>query len=217
MKVDDAGSSNPYNPLIIQDSGELREKFVEHMQEMFEKLKRGETQPVYQIGAQAFTLEEWDKFLENFDEAQEAIRAALEEETGHPMTEPESTSITEEPEEMSLFSLAAKSTICSHPSAWYQKLTQKEKAEAIKENALKSAEAQEAIVSSEAEGAKRKADEEAAILAEEAAMAEAAEAAIAETAEGVPVIQHAEEVSSQIPSWKSDQDLEARLALLLAE
>ena len=217
MKVDDAGSSNPYNPLIIQDSGELREKFVERMQEMFEKLKRGETQPVYQIGAQAFTLEEWDKFLENFDEAQEAIRAALEEETGHPMTEPESTSITREPEEISLFSLAAKSTICSHPSAWYQKLRQKEKAEAIEENTLKSAEAQEAIVSSEAEGVKRKADEEAAVLAEAAAMAEAAEAAITETAEGVPIIQHAEEVSSQIPSWKSEQDLEARLALLLAE
>lgn len=217
MKVNDAGSSNPYNSLIIQDSGELREKFVEHMQEMFEKLKRGETQPVYQIGAQAFTLEEWDKFLENFDEAQEAIRAALEEETGHPMTEPESTSITEEPEEMSLFSLAAKSTICSHPSAWYQKLTQKEKAEAIQENTLKSAEAQEAIVSSEAEGAKRKADGVAAELAEKAAIAEAAEAAVTETAEAAPVSQHAEEVSSQIPSRKSEQDLEARLALLFAE
>ena len=217
MKVDDAGSSNPYNPLIIQDSGELREKFVEHMQEMFEKLKRGETQPVYQIGAQSFTLEEWDKFLKNFDEAQEAIRAALEEETGHPMTEPESTSITEEPEEMSLFSLAAKSTICSHPSAWYQKLTQKEKAEEIQENALKSAEAQEAIVSSEAEGAKRKADEEAAIMAEKTAMAEAAEATITETAESAPVVQHTEEVSSQIPPRKPEQDLDALLALLLAE
>ena len=217
MKVDDAGSSTPYNPLIIQDSGELREKFVERMQEMFEKLKRGETQPVYQIGAQAFTLEEWDKFLENFDEAQEAIRAALEEETGHPMTEPESTSITEEPEEMSLFSLAAKSTICSHPSAWYQKLRQKEKAEAIQENTLKSAEAQEAIVSSEAEGAKRKADETATELAEKAAIAEAEEAAITETSETVPVIQHAEEVSSQIPSRKSEPDLDALLALLLAE
>ena len=217
MKVDDAVSSNPYDSLIIKDSGELREKFIEHMQEMFEKLKRGETQPVYQIGAQAFTLEEWDKFLENFDEAQEAIRAALEEETGHPMTEPESTSITEEPEELSLFSLAAKSTICSHPSAWYQKLTQKEKAEAIQENTLKSAEAQEAIVSSEAEGAKRKADEAAAELVEKAAIAEAAEAAITETAEGVPVTPHTEEVSSQIPSWKSEQDLDARLALLFAE
>ena len=217
MKVDDASSSNPYNPLIIKDSGELREKFVEHMQEMFEKLKRGEIQPVYQIGAQAFTLEEWDKFLENFDEAQEAIRAALEEETGHPMTEPESTSITEEPEEMSLFSLAAKSTICSHPSVWYQKLTQKEKAEAIQENTLKSAEAQEAIVSSETEGAKRKADEEAAILAEKATMAEAAEAAITETAEAAPVIQHAAEVSTQVPPRKSEQDMDALLALLLAE
>ena len=217
MKVNDAGSSNPYNPLIIQDSGELREKFVEHMQEMFEKLKRGETQPTYQIGAQAFTLEEWDKFLENFDEAQEAIRAALEEETGHPMTEPESTSITKEPEELSLMSLAAKSTIHSHPSAWYQKLTQKEKAEAIQENALKSAEAQEAIVSSEAEGAKRKADETATELAEKAAIAEAEEAAITETSETVPVIQHTEEVSSQIPSRKSEQDTDALLALLLAE
>ncbi len=56
--MNNAGSAAVYEPIIIKDSTELREKFVEHMQEMFDKLKRGETQPVYQIGAQAFTLEE---------------------------------------------------------------------------------------------------------------------------------------------------------------
>lgn len=161
MKIDNSVSTNPYDSLIIKDSKQLREKFIEHMQEMFDKLERGETQPVYQIGAQAFTLDEWDKFLANFDEAQEAIRAALEEETGHQLTEPETTSITKEPDEVSLLSLASKSTICSHPSTWYQNLKQKEKAEAIKKDELRSAQAQEAIVSSEAEGAGRKADKEA--------------------------------------------------------
>lgn len=161
MKVNDATGTNPYDSIIIEDSGELHEKFAEHMQEMFDKLKRGETQPVYQIGAQAFTVDEWEKFLDNFDEAQEAIRAALEEETGKAMTEPESTSIAREPDEISLQSLAAKSTICSHPSTWYQNLEQKEKAEAIQKDALKSAEAQEAIASSEAEGSGRKAEREA--------------------------------------------------------
>lgn len=161
MKIDNTVNPSPYDSLIIKDSKQLRETFVKHMQEMFDKLERGETQPVFQIGAQAFTLDEWEKFLANFDEAQEAIRAALEEETGHQLTKPESTSILKEPDEASLLSLTAKSTICSHPSAWYQNLEQKEKAEAIKENALKSAQAQKAIVSSEAEGAERKAKKEA--------------------------------------------------------
>lgn len=158
MKIDNTASSNLYDTVIIKDSKKLHEMFTEHMQEMFDKLERGATQPVYQIGGQAFTIDEWDKFLANFDEAQEAIRIALEEETGQQLTEPESTSITKEPDEVSLLSLAAKSTICSHPSAWYQNLEQKEKAEAIEKDALRSAQAQEAIVSAEAEGAGRKAD-----------------------------------------------------------
>lgn len=158
MKIDGNASSKPHSSLIIEDSKELRKTFIEHMQEMFDKLEHGETQPVYQIGGQAFTLEEWEKFLANFDEAQEAVRAALEEETGHRLTEPESTSITKDPDEISLMSLAAKSTICSHPSTWYQNLEQKEKAEAIEKDAQKSARAQEAIASAEAEGAGRKAD-----------------------------------------------------------
>lgn len=201
MKVNSTDSSNPYNPLIIKDSGELRETFVEHMQEMFDKLERGETQPVFQIGAQAFTLEEWDKFLKNFDEAQDAVREALEEETGHPLTEPESTSIMEEPEEKSLLDLAAKSTICSHPSAWYRNLEQKERAEAIKKDELQSARAQEAIVSSGAEGAKRKADDDV-----------------------IPVLSHAEAAASTVASSASsvssentEADLDELLALLLAE
>lgn len=161
MKIGDAGSVNPYDSIIIRDSDKLHEKFAEHMQEMSDKLKRGETQPLYQIGAQSFTLEEWDRFLENFDEAQKAIRQALEEETGEAMSEPESTSILKESDEISLQALASKSTICSHPSSWYQNLEQKKKAEAIKEDALKSARAQEAIISSETEGSERKAENDA--------------------------------------------------------
>lgn len=160
MKIGNAGSVNPYDSIIIKNSDKLHEKFAEHMQEMFDKLKRGETQPLYQIGAQSFTLEEWDRFLENFDEAQEAIRQALEEETGEAMTEPDSTSIMKESDEISLQALASKSTICSHPSSWYQNLEQKEKAEAIKEDALESARAQEAIASSETEGSDRKAEKQ---------------------------------------------------------
>lgn len=161
MKIDNSVNAGPYDSLIIKDSKKLRETFVKHMQEMFDKLEHGETQPIIQIGAQAFTMDEWEKFLANFDEAQDAVRAALEEETGHRLTEPESTSILKEPDEASLMSLTARSTICTHPSAWYQKLEQKEKAEAIQKDAQKSAQAQDAIVSAEAEGAERKAKKEA--------------------------------------------------------
>ncbi len=153
-----ADSTEEPEPIILDDSKKLHEKFEQHMKEMHEKLKNGETQPLYQIGAQAFTVEEWDKFLANFDTAQEAIRAALEARTGEPSTEPEKTGVTTmEADEPSLEALVARSTICSYPSAEYAKLEQAEKAQAIKENAQKAAEAADAIQSAEAESAEKKA------------------------------------------------------------
>ncbi len=153
-----ADSTKEFAPIILNDSQKLHETFVQHIKEMHQKLKNGETQPLYQIGAQSFTLEEWDKFLANFDTAQEAIRAALEAQNGEPSTEPKKTGITAiEADEPSLEALVARSTICSYPSVEYARLEQAEKAQAIKENAEKAAEASEAVQSAEPEGAEKKA------------------------------------------------------------
>lgn len=85
--------------LTLEDE-ELRQVMLDKMQELREKIRRGELIPSFQIGSQSFTIEKWDKFLEKFDDVQEELREQLREETGsteHP-TEPEYTGIVE-PEE----------------------------------------------------------------------------------------------------------------------
>lgn len=51
-----------------------REQILEKMEEMAQNIKRGTIQPKFQIGAQAFTVKEWEKFLEKFDAAEEALQ-----------------------------------------------------------------------------------------------------------------------------------------------
>lgn len=61
-----------------KESLSLMEQIKEKMQEIYDKLQNGDTETKFQIGNQEFTLKEWDNFLEKFDSAQDAIRAALE-------------------------------------------------------------------------------------------------------------------------------------------
>ncbi len=53
----------------------LREK----SEEILEKLRKGETEVSYQIGAESYTEKEWDKLMEKFDDIQEDVRRKMEE------------------------------------------------------------------------------------------------------------------------------------------
>ena len=53
----------------------LREK----CEEILEKLRNGETEVSYQIGAESYTEKEWDKLLKKFDDIQEDVRRKMEE------------------------------------------------------------------------------------------------------------------------------------------
>lgn len=53
----------------------LREK----REEILEKLRNGETEISYQIGAESYTEKEWDKLLKKFDDIQEDVRRKMEE------------------------------------------------------------------------------------------------------------------------------------------
>lgn len=53
----------------------LREK----MEEILEKIKSGDTEPTYRIGAQTFTEKEWEEFLERFDSVEDAIKEMMRE------------------------------------------------------------------------------------------------------------------------------------------
>lgn len=50
------------------------------IEEMTEKLKNGDTQTSYQIGAQSFTEKEWDTFIDKFDAIQEKMTEKMREE-----------------------------------------------------------------------------------------------------------------------------------------
>ncbi len=52
---------------------------AEKKAELYEKIKNNDTEVRIQIGAQAFTEKEWDKLLENIDEAEESIKEAMKE------------------------------------------------------------------------------------------------------------------------------------------
>ena len=47
--------------------------------EIYEKAKKGELEERFQIGSQSYTLKEWDKLMDVFDESQDKFKALLEE------------------------------------------------------------------------------------------------------------------------------------------
>lgn len=54
----------------------LREK----INELYTKIRNGETETSYQIGAQSFTEKEWDAFLEKFDDVEKELQELMKEE-----------------------------------------------------------------------------------------------------------------------------------------
>lgn len=49
------------------------------VEELYTKIKNGDTEPSYAIGAQSFTQREWDKLLEQVDKVQEEIHKLVEQ------------------------------------------------------------------------------------------------------------------------------------------
>lgn len=55
-----------------------REQILEKMAEMEENIRKGTIQPKFQIGAQAYTIEEWEKLLQKFDAVEEVMREEVQ-------------------------------------------------------------------------------------------------------------------------------------------
>lgn len=55
-----------------------REQILEKMEEMAQNIKNGTIQPKFQIGAQEYTIKEWEKLLADFDDAEETLREEVE-------------------------------------------------------------------------------------------------------------------------------------------
>ncbi len=92
-------------------------KFIaEKINEILEKIRNGETEPTYQIGAQSFTEKEWDKFLEKFDSIEETIRELIREEQARKEAEQTHTEQNVAVEENTGL-LTEEATWCSYPLA----------------------------------------------------------------------------------------------------
>lgn len=59
---------------------DYRKFLLEKMEEMRVNIKNGTIQPKFQIGAEAYTHEEWKKLLEKVDAAEDTIREQIEAE-----------------------------------------------------------------------------------------------------------------------------------------
>ena len=69
---------------ILKSSGQGEEEdcgkqIRDRMEELYDKIKKGETQQSFQIGASSFTLKEWERFIERFDKGQEECEELLKE------------------------------------------------------------------------------------------------------------------------------------------
>lgn len=62
-----------------EDSTDYKKLIQAKIEELTEQVKKGDAAPMYRIGGQSFTEEEWDKFLGRFDRLQEKIRQETEE------------------------------------------------------------------------------------------------------------------------------------------
>lgn len=54
--------------------------FQDKINEIYTKVKNGDTEPKFQIGALSLSQKEWNKFLEEYDEIQDIIREMMREE-----------------------------------------------------------------------------------------------------------------------------------------
>lgn len=61
-----------------EEQKSYREQILEKMEEMAQNIKKGTIQPKFKIGAQEYTIKEWEKLLEKFDAAEESLREEVE-------------------------------------------------------------------------------------------------------------------------------------------
>lgn len=104
-----AETENPLSSRFSQMVQDKREDF-------YDKLRRGETEPSFRIGAGSYTEREWKKLIESFDKAQEALREEIEE-AAKKVEKERKTKEEEIPDEWDIEMLFVDSTTCTYPSS----------------------------------------------------------------------------------------------------
>lgn len=97
---------------------DYQELIRSRMDEILEKLKKGKTEPVIQTGAQAFSEKEWDRLLEQFDSAEDALKAMMREEHAKRLKEQiNKAEIMNDMDKEAEKILTSQSTMCTLPSS----------------------------------------------------------------------------------------------------
>lgn len=65
---------------FLNDKIDMDAFIQSHIDALYKKIKNGDTEVRYQIGAQEFSEEEWNKLLERFDEAEKELREQMQKE-----------------------------------------------------------------------------------------------------------------------------------------
>ena len=63
----------------MENGEEVQQVIREKMQEIYKKVTKGETEEKFQIGGQSYSKKEWEKLLEEFDDAQDEVKEEQEE------------------------------------------------------------------------------------------------------------------------------------------
>lgn len=93
------------------------------IEEIYEKIVSGETQPSIAIGAGEFTEEEWDKLIQEFDKVQEEFRKEVEDKKDEEVKKSIATESLQEDDEKDVVkeadiqALVSQSTTCTYPSS----------------------------------------------------------------------------------------------------
>ena len=67
------------NTDAAEKSDDAMQLIRERMEEISVMIQKGDTEPSFQIGNSSFTIKEWEKFLERFDDAEDVIRELMRE------------------------------------------------------------------------------------------------------------------------------------------
>lgn len=68
------------NETLKSEEDDLRQALVDYIAAMYEKIKNGETEEEFQIGAVSMTLKEWDELLDKFDDLEDELKEAIKAE-----------------------------------------------------------------------------------------------------------------------------------------
>ncbi len=82
----------------VNKEKDLKSEFSAAVQEIYDKVKNGDTEESIPIGGQSFTIKEWDRLMKRFDKVQEGIRESIEEEIEKRKAEEENRAVRQKVE-----------------------------------------------------------------------------------------------------------------------